>query len=130
MATEQLLMGLGLAPQLASRLADATGNITSSLGTSSAPVLLRGTQFLVYFNTPAAGGNATIPTIGGSDNAPTLGDVFTYFNDTNGAATLGLASGVTLSIGGNKLTGSFTLAVQHFAQIQAVNSTQWIGASV
>ena len=130
MATEQMLMGLGLSPMLATRLADAVGAITSSLGTGAAPTLLRGTQFLVYFNTPAAGGNATMPVIGGSDNAPQLGDVFTYFNDTSGNATLALGTNNTLSMGGSAGLTSFIIAKQHFVTLQIVNSGQWVGASV
>src|SRR5258708_39862461 len=88
MALDQNLMGLGMPPRLATRLANGgTGPVSLAASANPGPTI-RGTQFVVFVN--SGSGWVTLPAIAGSDNAPELADDFIIHN--------GLATSVTVCI--------------------------------
>lgn len=129
MATDQLLMGLGMPPMLAERLADTSGSIlVAGAGTSTATAFqIRGTQFLVFINSGATTNWVALPTVGGSDNAAQVADNFVIHNGNATSATVGIPTGVTVNIGGANVVGNFTITTAKTFTGWPVSATQWFG---
>jgi hypothetical protein len=125
MATDQLLMGLGMSSMLAARLCDTSGSITvAAAGSSNATgYVVRGTQFTVFVGSGT--GWVVLPTVGGSDNAAQIGDTFNIANGLGGSCTIGIPTGVTVNLGGTAYTGSYTLTTLKTFYGFPVSTTQW-----
>lgn len=127
MSLDQNLMGLGMPPALAARIASGgTGPIAVAASANPGPTI-GGKQFIVFVGTGA--GWVTLPKIGGSDFAPEIGDDFVIHNGLATSLTVGIPTGVTVNYGGANVTGSFTLTTIKTAQLWVVSSTQWLGLS-
>ena len=131
MATDQLLMGLGLPPMLATRLADTSGSIlVAGAGTSTTTAYqIRGTQFVIFINSGATTNWVALPSVGGSDNAAQVADQFVIHNGNATSATIGIPTGVTVNIGSTGYTGNYTLTTLKTLNLWPVSNTQWFGIS-
>ena len=129
MATDQLLMGLGLPSQLAARMSDTSGSITvAAAGSSTATgYQIRGTQFVVFVG--SGSGWVALPAVGGSDNAAQVGDDFTIGNGLSTSLTVGIPTGVTVTMGGAFVTSQFTITTGKVFNGNAISTTQWIGTT-
>jgi len=129
MATDQLLMGLGLNSMLAARLCDTSGSITvAAAGSSTATSYqVKGTQFTVFVG--SGSGWVALPTVGGSDNAAQIGDQFVIGNGLSSSLTVGIASGVTVNISGSAITSQFTITTLKTFTGFPISTTQWIGST-
>lgn len=122
------LVGLGLSPLLASRMATGgVGPLTiTAKGTSYATGQLIGTsQFLVSCNSGAASTVLSLPTVGG-DNGALLADDYIINNANSQTIQIFASSGVSLSIGATN-TSSTSLAVHTTITLFPISTTQWIG---
>jgi hypothetical protein len=100
------LMGLGLPPLLAERIADAgTGpvNITATGTAASTGYALRAAQYFVIVSTSSGNYSVTLPTPGG-DTGPLIGDNFVITNLSTTAVSLFAPSGVTMYFQGSVFT--------------------------
>lgn len=122
MSQDVNLMGLGLPAALAMRIANAG---TGPVMIAATGQTLGGKQFLVYVGSGTGG--VTLPKVGGSDNAPEIGDDFVIHNGLSGSLTVAVQSGTTVNIGGSANATNFTLATKTTFTGWVVSSTQWFG---
>src|SRR5690349_5577289 len=103
------LMGLGLSPHLARRIASGGAGSASSLqiaaagAAQSTATAIGGQQYLVSVNSGTGG--VILPALGG-DNGCLLGDEFFVNNATGSGVVLYAETAVNLSFGGSNIAGS------------------------
>lgn len=129
MALAQDLMGLGVAPALAGRLADGGPVTVTATGTGSANAAqIYGTQFVLAVT---GTGHVIMPSPS-SANGPLINDDFVINNSTTNSVTVWPPAGVTVSIGGHAYvaTDPFTLVALKTLQIwTGPSTTLWFGLS-
>ena len=121
------LMGLGMPPFLAERMADCDTNIIvaaagTSVGTATA---LGRSQYLV--SVQSGTGGVKLPPVGG-DNGCLIGDDF-YINNQSGATITVYASGANFSLGGASTAGATGVAVSNHQMLTVfvITATGWFG---
>lgn len=124
MSLDQNLMGLGLAPALAVRIANA-GSGPIAMAASASGVQIGSRQNVIFVN--SGSGKVILPVIGGSDTAPEIGDDFFIHNGLSSTLTVTIPSGVTVSLQGSGQTSSFTIATHQNVSLWVVSATQWMG---
>lgn len=131
MALAQELMGLGVPPQLASRIATAgAGPVTvAATGTGSVSAAkIYGTQYVVSVT---GAGHVIMPSPSAA-TAPLISDSFVINNGTSDSVTVWPPAGVTVNIGGLAFgpTNPFTLVGLKTLQIwTGPTTTTWFGIS-
>jgi hypothetical protein len=129
MTLDANLMGLGMAPALAQRVASAgTGPIAitpkgSSYATSQ---LIGGKQYLTFATGAPTASWLGLPVVGG-DTGPDFGDDFIIHNGNSGSMTVAVGTGVTVNMSGSQ-TSQFTIAGFKTAQVWVISTTQWMGS--
>lgn len=132
MALDVNLMGLGMSPGLAQRIANGgTGPVViagkgSSLSTATQ---IGGKQFVTFISGGAANNCVAFPALSGGpmDVSPEIADDFVIHNGNATSCTVFLPSGVTLNVGGSAKTGSYTLATVTTLSLWVVSTTQLFG---
>lgn len=137
MAKKSDLMGLGMPPGLANRIAQEPAVINSQGASLASATQLGGTQFLVSVTGSNSGSGVALPAIGGEGigQGALLGDDFiinnqlgaticVYANTATGAST-----SATISISGTNITGStgVSIASQKTATFYPITATSWLG---
>ena len=131
MAKQTDLMGLGLSPFLAQRLADAAGTIiaTGVGATQASAYQIAGTQFLLTVNGSNSGKAVSLPAVGGA-NGCLLGDAFiiSSYPDTNGAVTVFAPTGVSIVASSSVISGSLGCSIlsSQAATFWPISATTWI----
>lgn len=128
------LMGLGMPPALAARIASGgTGPVLATAKGSSAATAyqIMGKQFVTFINAAPIGGCIQLPAIGGSDMAAEIVDDFVIHNGLAGNVTVFAATGATVNIGGTAYTSAapFTLVGLKTLTFYGVSATQGFGMS-
>ncbi len=133
MALAQELMGLGVAPALAQRIATAgAGPVTvTATGTGSVTAAnIYGTQYIVSVT---GAGHVILPApTGTASNLPLIADSYVVNNGTTDSVTVWPPAGVTINIGGHGYvaTDPFTLVGLKTLQIwSGPSTTKWFGLS-
>lgn len=132
MAQSSDLMGLGLPPLLATRMADVgTGpvNITAVGTAASTGYALKNSQYFVVAST-AGGATAVVLPLPGGDTGPLLGDNFIITNLTSTAVALFPASGVTLYFQGSIFTTT-AVSISQYRNMECwvISSVAYMGAA-
>jgi hypothetical protein len=136
MSLDQNLMGLGMPPALAARIASGgTGPVSvTAAGTSATnATVIGGKQFVTYI-TCAGSGWVKLPAVGGSDMAAEIVDDFVIHNAGPGAMTLVPQTSCTVNINGTQYIGAganpqFTLAAFKTLTFYPISATQGFGLS-
>lgn len=132
MAKKQDLMGLGMGPFLAERMADVADGaiLVTAAGASRASAYQIGrSQYLVAVVSTNGGAGINLPPLGG-DFGAFLGDPFTLHNNGgNGAVTVYAPVGTSVYQSGAVISGSggLTLASGFTMQMQPMTVSSWLG---
>lgn len=130
MSTDQQLMGLGLPPALAVRMANSgSGPVlqTAGTGTQTATTPIGGKQFMVFVNAPGTGGSLRLPAVGGSDMAAEITDDFIIHNGVNANLTIYAPLNATVNVGGTQYSGNTGLVVAAFKTLTYYPISQTLG---
>lgn len=129
MVTATDLMGLGLSPFVAGRLATTPTPFTASGASQASAAQVGPLQQLIYVNASNSGSGVKLPQIGGA-NGCLLGDDFTLLNLLAGTVQVYTASAVTgtIYITGASTTGVTGVGIDPGFQaiFQCVTPSTWI----
>ena len=128
MATKSNLMGLGVSPLQARRMATDPQLFTVQGGTLASAAPIAGDMYFISVIASNAGGGCQLPVIGG-DNGALLGDDFLINNQLTASITVYGPTGSTISISGNNLSGSagFGLSTHKSVTVWPITSSSWLG---
>jgi hypothetical protein len=122
------LMGIGLAPEVARRLANEPNVVTAQGSSIGSAFQLGGDQYLVTITASNGGAGIVLPAVGGFTGCY-LGDDFIVNNQLSAAATVYATGGVTISASGANTTGTTGISVSSHTSTQfyALTATSWLG---
>lgn len=128
MARKTDLMGMGINPIQARRMATDPQFVTSQGGSRASATQLGGDQYFAMVNASNAGGGLALPSVGG-DNGALLGDDYIIHNFLAGNITIFGPPGSSLIVSGNTLSGSggYSLASLFTATFWPVTASTFIG---
>ena len=132
MAQRSDLIGLGLSPFLAERLADCQINqilVTGVGGTRASAYVIGRSQFLLAVNGSNSGKSVLLPPVGG-DNGCLLGDAFIIHNyaDANGSLIVYGQTGSEIIQSSSNISGSLgvSLSSGFTATFWTITASTWI----
>jgi hypothetical protein len=122
------LMGLGLPPLLAERMATEPTIAVAQGGTRASASIIGRSQYLTCFNASNSGAGAVLPVLGG-DQGALLGDDFIINNQITGGMTLYAPTGFAISMAGALASGSGGVALSSHTTttLYPVSASTWIG---
>lgn len=130
MATKANLMGLGVNPLQARRMATEPVLVLSQGATRASATPIGGDQYLICV-TATGGGNGSgvaLPAVGG-DNGALLGDDYIINNQIASTLQVFGPIGSTISVSGNNVSGSAGIDIQMHTSMTfwPITSTSWLG---
>jgi hypothetical protein len=122
------LMGLGLTPFLARRMATEPSAFTSSGASKASAAPLGGDQYFVYVNASNSGSGVLLPAVGG-DNGALLGDDFIIHNLLSATIQVYGPTSSTIYFSGASASASAGVSIQpaFTATFWPATTSTWLG---
>ena len=130
MATKSNLMGMGINPIPARRLATDPQTISSQGATRASATAIGGDQYFVSVTGSNSGSGVVLPVVGG-DNGALLGDDFIINNQLTATIQVYGPTGTTISIFGSNVSGSagFGLSTHNSVTLYPITASAWMGVA-
>lgn len=128
MARKTDLLGMGVNPFQARRMATDPTPFTSSGASKASAALLGGDQYFVYVNASNAGSGMQLPPVGG-DNGALLGDDFIIHNFLSATIQVYGPTSSTIYISGVSASASAGVSIQpaFTATFWPATASTWLG---
>lgn len=128
MATKANLMGMGISPIQARRMATDPQTITAAGGSQASATAIGGDNYFVSVIASNGGAGLQLPAVGG-DNGALLGDDYIINNQLTASITVFGPTGSTISISGNNISGSagFGMSTHKSVTLWPITASSWLG---
>lgn len=128
MARKTDLMGMGMGPILARRMATDPQTVNSQGASRASATQIGGDQYFVSVTGSNSGSGLALPPVGG-DNGALLGDDYIINNQLTATIQVYGPAGSTISVSGANVSGSAGIDVQTHTTmtLYPITSSSWLG---